>query len=792
MRTVRFLVVEGEVLEEGVHALGLGALDLLGDLLAGQDRVLREVLEVTARVGVAVRVRGRRVPARDLHIVRHRTDRLTEGTRELLVEGGRNGHRGGQADRADAREVVVQRGGAVHVGDAQLADRGDRRGAVATLGDEGVHFLDGELVEELIPLRVVVIEARKVTQDEAVLRTRGGHRGAAVSVGGCCVVVRRREELRLVGLAHLEVRGSRGCLREVGEAARTRQVGDITLRVVELVGGHDLVTVVCVVGGVEGLRRIDRVCLLIDDVVRVGARGDHVVASLKHVGLRIDRVVGGERIAVPGDRQRLGLTGLQQLRLLVRQQVRGSLFDATVRVGRVVVDLDDVLTGDLAGVRDGHVRGHGSRGLVDRDVAHRLGERRVGQAVAEGVDDLVTVVDDALSGGRLVPAVADVDRVVVVDEGRLCLGALVEGVVLGELRHVRVLEVAEVVGRGARLDDTRERVGGLRRGVDLAVQDAAQRVESNLAAGDCPHDRVDLRVVLKVAELEDVGSVDDDDRLRRGLLRQLDHVLLGTRQLEVALAIFEVRVVLGVVRVAEVRVVIHLLVDVAGQVETLSARAGDRHDRGVTEGGGVGEQVVRVLILCGLRQRPVGLEHAYLGALSTVGGVQVRQLIVRGEASVVQAVEQRCRRVVLRQRAGAGAAVDRVRRAPTPHVDRGALSERQGTSLVLQQDHALVRNVVAQVLNLGLRRVREGAGASRQVEHRLETAVHHRHDSNDNGDERRDPGRRARELTGRLAHLENSKGDDDGERQRHADDDQGDLDRLNHLPHIRPVDGKHC
>ena len=360
-----------------------------------------------------------------------------------------------------------------------------------------------------------------------------------------------------------------------------------------------------VVGGVEGLRRIDRVRLLVDDVVRVGARGDLVVAGLKHVGLRIHRVVGGERIAVPGDLQCLGLTGLQQLRLLIRQQVRGSLFDATVRVGRVVIDLDDVLTGDLAGVRDGHVRGHGSRGFVDRDVAHRLGERRVGQAETERVDDLVAVVDDALSGGRLVPAIADVDRVVVVDEGRLRLGALVEGVVLGELRHVRVLEVAEVVGRGARLDDTRERVGGLRRGVDLAVQDAAQRVESNLAAGDRPHDRVDLRVVLKVTELEDVGSVDDDDRLRRRLLRQLDHVLLGTRQLEVALAILEVRVLLGVVRVAEVRVVSHLLVDVAGQVEALAARAGDRHDRGVTEGGGVGEQVVRVLVLRGFGQRPV-------------------------------------------------------------------------------------------------------------------------------------------------------------------------------------------
>ena len=547
-----------------------------------------------------------------------------------------------------------------------------------------------------------------------------------------------------------------------------------------------------VVRGVEGLRRAHRVRLLVDDVVRVGTRGDRVVAGLEHVGLRIHRVVGSERVTVPRDRQRLGLTGLQQLRLLVGQQVRRSLFDAAVRVGRVVVDLHDVLTGDLARVRHGHVNGHGTRGLVDRDVTHRLGERRVGQAETKRVDNLVAVVDDALSGGRLVPAVADVDRLVVVHERRLRLSALVEGVILGELRHVRVLEVAEVVGRGTRLNVAGEGVGGLGGGVHLAVQDAAQRVEAHLAAGDRPHDRVDLRVVLEVAQLEGVGGVNDDDRLRRGLLRQLDHVLLGTRQLEVALAVLEVRVLLGVVRVAEVRVVRHFLVDVARQVEALAARAGDRHHGGVTEGSGVGEQVVRVLILRGLGQRPVGLKHADLGALRAVRGVQVRQLVVRGEASVVEAVEERRSGIVLRERAGACAAVDRVRRAPAPHVDRGALGERQGTVLILQKDHALVRDIVAQFFHLSLRDVRQRAGAGSQVKHRLEAAVHHRHDGHDDRDERRDPGRRARELAGRLAHLENSEGDDDGERQRRADDDQGDLDRLNHLPHIRPVDGKHC
>ena len=739
-----------------------------------------------------MRVRRRRIPARDLHVVRHRADRVTEGVRELLVEGGRHGDRGRQTDRADAREVVVQRGRAVHIGHAQLADRGDRRGAVATLGDERVHLLDRQLVEELVPLRVVVIEAREITQDEAVLRTRRRHRRTGVGVSGRRIVVRVREELRLIGLAHLEVRGGGSSRREVGEVARTGQVGDVTLRIVELVGGHNLVIIVRVISGVEGLRGTHRVRLLIDDVMRVRASGNLVVAGLEHVRLRVRRIVGRESVTVPGNRQRLGLARLQQLRLVERQQVRRCLLDATIRVGRVVVDLHDILACDLACIRHGHVRGHGTRGLVDRDIAHRLGERRVGQAVAKGVDDLVAVVDDALSGGRLVPAVADVDRVVVVDEGRLCLSALIEGIILRKLRHIRVLEVAKVVRRGTSLNVTREGVGGLRRGVHLAVQDAAQRIEAHLAAGNRPHDRVDLRVILEVTQLERVRSVDNNNRLRRRLLRQLDHVLLRTRQLEVALAVLEVRVLIGVVRVAEVRVVSHLLIDIARQVESLAAGASDRHDRRIAEGSRVGEQVVGVLVLCRLGQRPIGLEHADLRALSAVGGVQVRQLIVRAEASIVEAIQEGGRRVVLRQRAGAGAAVDRVRRPPAPHVDRGALGERQGTTLILQEDHALVRNVVAQLFDLCLRRVRQRTSASRKVEHRLEAAVHHRHDGNDNRNERCDPRGRARELTGRLAHLENSEGDDDGERQRHADDDQGDLDRLNHLPHIRPVDGMHC
>ncbi len=69
----------------------------------------------------------------------------------------------------------------------------------------------------------------------------------------------------------------------------------------------------------------------------------------------------------------------------------------------------------------------------------------------------------------------------------------------------------------------------------------------------------------------------------------------------------------------------------------------------------------------------IGLEHADLRALTAVS-VQVRQLIVRGEASIVEAIEEGRRRVVLRQRAG------RCRQSirfvePQPHVDRGALGE---------------------------------------------------------------------------------------------------------------------
>ena len=589
---------------------------------------------------------------------------------------------------------------------------------------------------------------------------------------------------------HLEAGGGGRRLGEVGEVPGARQVRDIAGGVVEVVRRDDEVAVVGVLRGVVdgGLRHRER--LLGQDLMGVRADRDPVVARLEDVGLGVLGVVGGQGVPRPRHRHGLRLAGLEQLRLLVGDQVRRRLLNAAVGVGRVRVDLDDVLARDLAGVRHRHLRAQHPVGALPQ-FRHLLGETRVGQAVAEGVDDFARVLDDALSGGGLVPAVAHVDGVRVVDERRLGERALVEGVLLGELSHVRVLEVAEVVGGGARLDDPGEGVGGLGRRVDLAVQDAAQGVEAHLPARDRPDDRVDVRVVLQLAELEDVRGVDDDDRLLRVLLGQRDHVPLGAGELQVALPVLEVRVLGGVVRVREIGVLAGLLVDVAGQVEALAAAAGDGDDRGVGEGPHAAEQVVGVHVLGRLGQRPVGLEHADLGALGAVAGVQRRQVGVRREARVRQAVQQGGRRVVGGQGSRARPAVDGVRRAPPPHVDRGPLLQGQRAVRVLQQDHPLVGDVVAQPLHLGLRGVGEGPLPGGEVEDGAETAVHHRHDGDDDGHEGGDPHGRPREFARGTVHSDDGDGDDDGERQRDADDDQGDLDRLNHLPHVIPVDGKH-
>ncbi len=98
-----------------------------------------------------VNVDSRSVPSSNVHVVSHIADHLAELLGQIFVPSASECGGNREADGANAGEVVVQRGRAVIVDELDLADGGDGRSAVATIGDEVVHIVEGQLVEKLFP-----------------------------------------------------------------------------------------------------------------------------------------------------------------------------------------------------------------------------------------------------------------------------------------------------------------------------------------------------------------------------------------------------------------------------------------------------------------------------------------------------------------------------------------------------------------------------------------------------------------------------------------------------------------
>ena len=96
----RLLIVEGKVLDVGIHAVVRRALGGLRSDAAGQEAVLGVILKVTARKGSAVDIHGRGVPAGHVHVVGHGGDALAKGPGQVLIPGAGDHDRGGEAHGA--------------------------------------------------------------------------------------------------------------------------------------------------------------------------------------------------------------------------------------------------------------------------------------------------------------------------------------------------------------------------------------------------------------------------------------------------------------------------------------------------------------------------------------------------------------------------------------------------------------------------------------------------------------------------------------------------------------------
>ena len=230
----------------------------------------------------------------------HVADHLAELLGQILVPSA--GECGGsrEADGANAGEVVVQRGRTVSIGELDLANGGDSRGAVATVGDEVVHIIEGQLVKQLLPISIVVILAVHVSQAETILGTGGRHFvGIIVILGRIIVAVVGESSLDFV--AHGEVGRGCGSFSVVREVIGAGQIGHIASGIVELVGSHGLIIVVGVRLGVvgDGVSNVDP--LGIDHMVRIGLDRDGVITLLQHPSPGILVVIGSHIVIIELD-----------------------------------------------------------------------------------------------------------------------------------------------------------------------------------------------------------------------------------------------------------------------------------------------------------------------------------------------------------------------------------------------------------------------------------------------------------------------------------------------------------
>ena len=564
--TVDFGIVEGEVLGCDDNAVFHSSGGVGSALTGGQNSVLGVVLVVTGVVGQAMQVGADAPEDSGVGPQAVVADHAAIISGEVLVEGlgddsliDHGAHLVSQVRVVGIDHAGIT-GGSISVG--ILAERiaVDAVGAIVLDGfgaHDGFDNLGGgtaeacadhalfqrDLIHQHIPALIVDIgNALQVSQSQAIVSAEGDGGRIAVCVDLIDVIVQNVEHLI----------GGGQILIGLGESAfpvGTGQIGSsagqpvVDIHVSQLVLHSGAILGRCESGGVlrAQIPALGLVCVTADiltlgsqnilhSLVCTVADGEVVVTGIENVAaLGTGRVVGGgipagHILHVSGDGHGLGGTGRKLGGLAVVQQLDGSLLNTVllviIGVGQADIELHNILTGDAAGVLDGHVRGDGLVFQIDIQVVEGLLKRGVGQTVTERVSNLVVVVPCAAGGGTdggggialphdgvkiagLVVLVADVD-VLGLDNGIVHADV---GVGVGPL------QIAEILGAGGAgvLDGIG--IGQMTGGADRTGENVGHTVEAVAARQADLQDSVNTDVVLDLLHLHGAGIIQQNDDL---------------------------------------------------------------------------------------------------------------------------------------------------------------------------------------------------------------------------------------------------------------------------------------
>ena len=440
------------------------------------------------------------------------------------------------------------------------------------------------------------------------------------------------------------------------------------------------------------------------------AQREVVGAGIHDEGAGAEGVIAGQQAHVHVHGDGLALAGLQRVGLLVVHQLDGGFLHAVglvvLSIGHGGIELDDRLACRVACVLDGHgglggllVRGHGH-------LVQGLLKGGVGQAVAEGVHDLLVILPLAVrlgdravrgrvgAGGSGLAAVAQHDvrvtGLIIAVAGVDALGldqVAVHVLISHEVRRVGPRDVARALHGGIHRGVGRHGIAQVRGGRHGAVQHVRHAVEAVGAGEADPQDGVDARVVLEAADLHGVHGVDQHDDLVEVRLRLFD-------QGDLVLAQAQDVAGLGLHALGQA-----LLAGVVGAA--LGAGTAHHHD------GGVG---IVLVILAEVRVQRQHLVHGELMGIVVAGDLRVlgddaaaeaglgplligKELLVgrqgggvQLEAPVLEALGDLHGGVAIGDGA-AGGAVHRRVGADAQQGDLRVLRDGQRAALILQQGH---------------------------------------------------------------------------------------------------------
>ena len=641
-------VVQGEVLHVNINALGLDAADLSSSDLAGEEAVLGVVLKVTAAVSVAVGIHGGSVEAGSAQIHNIVADALADFFHQFGVEssshdvliavsavvGGDTGQRLGEALGA----VIVQGAGlgnALHHG-----------GVVVALADQLSHLIKGNLVEQLVPIGVIVALANHHAQGHAVVGTHGGHNSVRIGVSGIVAGHVQVGNQSLVGFQGNDL-GPGALPVRAGQVVNAVHTVVAGVGIVELVGdgltgdsGNAVGVLVqagnIVVPGhigvaVGGHAVLNGVALggqhVVDGIVRIVGSGQVVVTGIQDVGLGTVGIVCSQFAAGHVDGNGLGSTRLEDLGLTEAAQFNSGLLDLVllivIGVGALEVDLHDLFACHAAGVLDinADIEAVGSGIIAGLKVGPVEGG--VAQAIAEGISNIGVVVviasvalaqDSVLIAGLIV-AVADVDALAVDVVVLVAVQHEVIPLSIVVLGSVGVLGAVEVNQRGSGAVVVAVGIDQVAGGVDLAGQDVGNGVQAPGAGVANPQGGVDaVAVIGQEITLHSVGGVDQDDDLIEVLAGHSQQVFLLLCQLQSVGAIGKA---------------------IDGHIIHLASQAGDGDDGSIAIGGkavldGVGVDIHRNFVDMVVRA------DVDAGSIGILGGVAGELAAFAGQVEIPQ------------------------------------------------------------------------------------------------------------------------------------------------------------